>query len=122
MEEHHHQQQQQLQCTRDCTALFPLSMVTRRTGSTKHDLRIIANDIKDVAKKRANMPNGVGLSTYRLIETLCLPRSPKAFKFEELLERVRMYFNPKLSVIVKRFEFNTRKKRVEEPVSEFVAC
>ena len=82
----------------------------------------VANDIADEAKRRAILLNGVGPSTYRLIKTLCLPRSAKDFKFEELVERVRTHFDPKPPVIVKRFEFNTRKQRSEEPVSEFVAA
>ena len=82
----------------------------------------IANDITDIAKQRAILLNGVGPTTYRLIKTLCLPGSPKEYKFEELVERVRLHFNPKPSVIVKRFEFNTRKQRADESVSEFVAA
>ena len=80
----------------------------------------VANDITDIAKRRAILLNGVGPSTYRLIKTLCLPGSPKDFKFEELVKRVRVHFNPKPSVIVKRFEFNTRKQRSDESVSDFV--
>ena len=37
------------------------------------DSYFVANDIVDVAKKRAILLNAVGPTTYRLIKTLCLP-------------------------------------------------
>jgi len=82
----------------------------------------IANDINDPAKRRAILLNGVGPSTYRLIKTLCLPGTPKDFTFSELVARVTTHFNPKPSIIIKRFEFNTRKQKPDEKVSEYIAA
>ena len=82
----------------------------------------IANEIADVAKRRAILLNGVGAPTYRLIKTLALPGTPKDFTFEEIVDRVRNHFNPKPSPIIKRFEFNTRKQREGETVAEYVAA
>ena len=42
----------------------------------------IANNITDVAKKRAILLNAVGASTYRLIKTLSLPGVPKRLHFQ----------------------------------------
>ena len=68
----------------------------------------IANDIADVAKRRAILLNGVGAPTYRLIKTLALPGTPKDLSFEEIVERVRDHFNPKPSPSIKRG--NRRRK------------
>ena len=86
------------------------------------DHYFIANDIVDEAKKRAILLNGVGPSTYRLIKTLSLPKTPKDFKFDEIVEKVRTHFNPKPSAVIKRFEFNTRRQKEGESESEFVAA
>ena len=82
----------------------------------------IANDITDVAKKRAILLNAVGASTYRLIKTLALPGVPKDLTFEQIVEKVTAHYNPKPSVIIKRFEFNTRVQKEGESVAEFVAA
>ena len=82
----------------------------------------IANEITDVAKRRAILLNGVGASTYRLIKTLALPGSPKDLTFEEIVDNVRSHFNPKPSPIVKRFEFNTRRQKSGETVAVYVAA
>ena len=57
----------------------------------------IANNITDVAKKRAILLNAVGASTYRLIKTLSLPGGPKDFTFEQIVEKVTAHYNPKPS-------------------------
>ena len=82
----------------------------------------IANDINDVAKRRAILLNGVGASTYQLIKTLALPGTLKELTFEQIIERVRDHFNPKPSQIIKRYEFNTRKQKEGESVAEYVAA
>ena len=79
----------------------------------------VANDI---AKKRAILFNAVGPSTYRLIKTLCLPDKPKDYTFEEIVKKLTTHFNPKQSVIIKRFEFKTRKQEQGETVAEYVAA
>ena len=82
----------------------------------------VANDITDVAKRRAILLNAVGPTTYRLIKTLCLPGKPKDHTFRELVEKVKIHFNRKPSPIIKRYEFNTRKQRPGESVAEYVAA
>ena len=82
----------------------------------------IANDTTDVAKKRAILLNAAGASTYRLIKTLALPGVPKDLTFEEIVEKVAAHYNPKPSVIMKRFEFNTRVQKEGESIAEFVVA
>ena len=83
------------------------------------DYYFTANDITDVAKRRATLLNGVGPSTYRLIKTLSLSGTPKDHTFEELIKRATSHFNPKPSPIIKRYEFNTRVQKEWETVAQF---
>ena len=46
---------------------------------------------------------------------------PKDVTFKEMVERVRNYFNPKPSPIIKQYEFNTNKQKEGEAVAEHVA-
>lgn len=82
----------------------------------------MANDITDVAKSRTILLNTVGPTTYRLIQTLCLPGKPKDHTFEELVEKVKTHFNPKPSPTIKRYEVNTREQQPGESVAEYVAA
>jgi hypothetical protein len=86
------------------------------------DSYYVANEITDVAKRRAILLNAVGPTTYRLIKTLSLPGKPTDHTFEELVEKVKTHFNPKPSVFIKRYEFNTIKQRPGETVAEYVAA
>ena len=81
----------------------------------------IANDITDPVKQRAILLNCVGASTYRLIKTLSLPGKPKDLTFTDIVDRVKTHFNPKPSVTIKRYEFNTRKQKPGESVAEYIA-
>ena len=82
----------------------------------------IANDIKDPVKQRAILLNCVGASTYRLIKTLSLPGKPSDLSFADLVQKVKTHFNPKPSVTIKRYEFNTRKQKPGESVAEYIAA
>ena len=82
----------------------------------------ITNDIKDPVKQRVILLNCVGASTYRLIKTLSLPGKPNDLSFEDLVQRVKTHFNPKPSVTIKCYEYNTRKQKPEEAVAEYIAA
>ena len=86
------------------------------------DSYFLANNIRDSAKKRAILMNAVGLKTYRLIKTLCLPEKPQDHSFEEIVKRVKAHFHPKPSPIIKRYEFNERKQKSVESIAEFLAA
>ena len=67
----------------------------------------VANGIDNADVQQAIYFTSVGPSTYRLIKTLSLPRKPTNYSFQELVTKVKTYFHPKPSLIIKRFEFNT---------------
>ena len=62
-----------------------------------------------------------GASTYRLIKSLVSPEKVTDHSFEELVSRVKKHFHPKRSVIVERFNFNSRRQSEGETVATFVA-
>lgn len=80
-----------------------------------------ANDITDVNKRRALLLNTVGASTYRLIKTLSLLKSPKDLTFKETVEKVTTHYNPKPSIVIKQFEFNTRVQKEDSRICRSIA-
>ena len=86
------------------------------------ELYFMANDIENLSKKRAILLNAAGPSTYRLVKTLAIPGKPTDLSFDEIVEKVKTHFHPKPSPIIKRFEFNMRKQKIKEMVSEYVAA
>ena len=56
------------------------------------------------------------------MKTLAIPGKPTDLNFAEIVEKVKNHFTPKPSPIIKRFEFNTRKQKANETVSEYVAA
>ena len=86
------------------------------------ELYFMANVINDATKKRAILLNAAGPTTYRLVKTLAIPGKPTDLNFAEIVEKVKNHFTPKPSPIIKRFEFNTRKQKANETVSEYVAA
>ena len=86
------------------------------------ELYFLANNVTDPVKKRAILLNAVGPAVYRLVKTLAIPRKPTDLEFDEIVEKVKLHYNPKPSPIIKRYEFNTRKQKSDETVSEYVAA
>ena len=77
-----------------------------------------ANDITSEGKKRAILLNAVGPSTYWLIKTLASPARVTELSFEELVEKASAHFGPKPSLIVKRYESNTRVQGEGESIAQ----
>ena len=67
------------------------------------ELYFLANDITDEVKKRAILLNAVGPATYRLVKTLAIPGKPTDLSFADIVEKLKLHFNPKPSPIIKRF-------------------
>ena len=57
-----------------------------------------------------------------MIKTLTLSGKQKDLTFDEIVARVEVYFKPKPSPIIKRFEFNTRCQKEGNKVATFVAA
>ena len=80
-----------------------------------------ANDVADAGKQRAVLLSGCGLSTYKFIRNLVAPRKPRDCSFAELTEAVRNHHEPRPSIIVQRFKFNTCSRKQGDSVASFVA-
>lgn len=81
------------------------------------DSYLAANEITDAGKRRAVLLSTCGPSTYRLIRSLVAPNKPTDKSYADLLKIVGLHFNPKPSVAVQRFKFNSRSKQPGETVS-----
>lgn len=89
---------------------------------TEHlQLYFTANDVDSEEKHRAILLSVCGPSTYRLIKSLVPPPAKPTDKtFRELVELVKVHHNPKPSIIVERFHFNSRVQKPGETVATFI--
>ena len=81
-----------------------------------------ANGITDNARKRAILISCCGPATFRLIKTLAFPDQLNDFTFAQLVEKVKVHREPKASIIVQRFQFNSRTRSLDESVADYVAA
>lgn len=79
-----------------------------------------ANEITDAAKKRMIFLTSVGSETFHLMKTLVAPAQLDTKTFEELATLVQNHRNPKPSVIVSRFNFNTRSRKSGESIADYI--
>uniref|UniRef100_A0A1A7YSF0 Gypsy retrotransposon integrase-like protein 1 n=2 Tax=Iconisemion striatum TaxID=60296 RepID=A0A1A7YSF0_9TELE len=80
-----------------------------------------ANEINDGEKQRAILLSVVGASTYSLMRNLLSPIKPKEKTYDELVTLLKNHFDPKPSEIVQRYKFDSRSRKPEESVMEYVA-
>ena len=80
-----------------------------------------ANDIDDRDKKRSIFLVSVGAKTYKLLRSLVAPEDPKTKTYDELTKIVQDHYQPKPSVIVERFKFNTRCQQQGETIPMILA-
>ena len=80
-----------------------------------------ANGITTDAKKRAILLSCCGPATFRLLRSLVLPSALDDFSFDDLVAKVKEHKEPQPSVIVRRFQFNTRRQHAGESIAEYVA-
>ena len=66
-----------------------------------------ANKIEDADQQQAVLLSVCGPATYRLIRSLVSPKKPTELKFAELVEVMQKHYDPKPSVIVQHYRFNT---------------
>ena len=80
-----------------------------------------ANDVADAGKRRAILLACCGSATYGLIHSLATPNKPTAVPYQELVDLVQTHYNPRPSLIVQRFKFNSRTQQPGESVASYVA-
>ena len=78
-------------------------------------------EITDKDKMRSVFLVSVGAKTYKLICSLVALGDPKELTYEELVKIVEEHYQPKPSVIVQHFKFNTRIQQPGETIPVFLA-
>lgn len=80
-----------------------------------------ANDIQDNGKKRSILLSAIGAKTYKLLRNLVAPATPGDKTFDEIVQVVKDYYDPKPSEIVQRFKFNSWNRKQTESVSAYMS-
>ncbi|XP_078029629.1 uncharacterized protein LOC144465141 [Epinephelus lanceolatus] len=81
----------------------------------------VANDIDNDEKKWAVLLSGVGAPTYALMRNLLSPDKLGDKSYSDLVRLLTNHFHPKPSEIMQRWKFNTRNRKPEGSVSDYVA-
>lgn len=72
-------------------------------------------------KSKAVFLTVVGKKNHMLLLDLCAPRKPSENKLLDLIELLRAHFVPKTNLIAEKYTFNTRNRREDESISEYMA-
>ena len=78
------------------------------------------NGIMDEDKQRAILLSACGTTTYKLLKTLLAPVELTSKSFSELVKLAQEHHNPKPSVIMRRFRFNTCVRHEGESITVYV--
>ena len=81
---------------------------------------LMANDIP-AEKEVPIFLSVVGGTTYQLLHNLLVPASPKDKSFKEIVDTLKVHFEPKPLVIAEKFHFHCRNQNSEESVAMYVA-
>ena len=82
---------------------------------------LAANKIEDADQQRAVLLKVCGAAMYQLIHNLVSPKKPTELKFSEIVEIVKKHHDPKPSVIVQCYRFDSHNHRSGESVAAYVA-
>ena len=82
----------------------------------------IANDVKDAAKKRSILLAACGAPAYKLIRSLVQADKLDSTPYDDFVEIVKKHYDPKPSVTIQRYKFNTRARTTGESVATYVAA
>ena len=107
--------------THGTISVFSGSQETWTTYVERLQQYLAANKIEDADQRRAVLLSVCGPATYRLIRSLVSPRKPTELKFAELVEVLQKHYDPKPSVIVQRYQFNTRNRLTGETIASYIA-
>ena len=107
--------------THGTISVFSSSQETWTTHVERLQQYLAANKIEDADQRRAVLLSMCGPATYRLIRSLVSPKKPIELKFAELVEVLQKHYDPKPSVIVQRYRFNTRNRLTGETIASYIA-
>ena len=81
----------------------------------------IANDVEDADKKRSILLTVYGTQPYKLLKNLVKDGNLDSCLYNELAKLLTDHFDPKTSVIVHRFHFNSRNRAEGELIAAYSA-
>ena len=81
-----------------------------------------ANGITDKDKQRAILLSACGITTYKLLKTLVAPAELTSKSFSDLVKLAQEHHNPKPSIIMRRFCFNTCVRQEGKLITAYVTC
>lgn len=82
----------------------------------------IANDVATDAKKRSILLSECGPATYKLLRSLVGAERLTTDSYADLVTALKSHYDPKPSVIVQRYKFNSRNRPQGESVAKYVAA
>ena len=81
-----------------------------------------ANGVTVASNKKSILLSAVGPATFRRIGSLLTVARLGTIEYDELVTAVKDFYDPKPSIIVQRFRFNTRQRTPTESVAVYVAA
>ena len=81
----------------------------------------LANGITSADKQRAVLISAMGSKAYKTLRNLITPYNPSDKSFKQLVEVMTKHFCPPTSEIVQRFKFNTRARKPDESVANYIS-
>ena len=106
-----------LLATHDTISVFSSSQESWTTYVERLQQYLACNEIENADQQRAVLLSVCGPTTYRLIRNLVAPKKPTELKFAELVEVLQKHYNPKPSVIVQCYRFNTCNRLTGETIA-----
>ena len=73
-------------------------------------------------KKCAVLLSNCGPSTFRLLRSIVLPAPLTNFSFSDSVSQMKAHREPRSSIIVQRYQFNSRQRSPSEYIAEYVAA
>ena len=81
----------------------------------------LANEVEDLAKRRAILLGVCGSKTYALARHLLQPVRPAETTFKKIVGTLEKHFSPKPSEKVERYKFHNRNRNEDEGVAAYMA-
>lgn len=78
------------------------------------------NGIEDKTKQHLSLLSAYGMFTYKLMEMLSVPDNVPTKSFAQLAKHTKEHFQPKPSIIMRRFCFNSCVRQQDESIIIFV--
>jgi len=85
---------------------------------------MVANNITDAAKKRSILLTVCGDQTFKLLRSLVPDGKLDAddITYDSLVGLLKSHYKKKQSVVVHRFNFNTRARKPSESIADYIAA